>query len=139
MIRVGYWYDVEPTNKGAVQIKLIPSERWLESQDSKYDYYEVLEWRTYPGTKMETIVSVINGTKTECLLYIDKNYKVKDNLMFMESRIESLKKELVSDISFLQKSVDKKYKEISYHIKDAIDFIDRLDDYEAKGLGDIEY
>ena len=139
MIRTGYWYDIEPTNKGAVQIKLIPSERWLESQDPMKGYYEVLEWRKYPNTQREDVVSVINGTKIECMLYIDKNYKVKDSLISLTDRLWAVRDELAEDKEFLLRSVDKKCKEIACHIQDAINLIERLEDYEDRGLGDIEY
>ena len=123
MIKTGYWYDIEPTNKGAVQIKLIPSERWLESQDPKLGYYEILEWRKYPDTKREDVVSVINGTKAECAEYLDKNYKVKEE-EFIKDRIYKLREELIEDIKFLSRGVDKKCKEIAYHIADTLDFIE---------------
>lgn len=122
MIKTGYWYDIEPTNKGAVQIKLIPSERWLESQDPIKGYYEVLEWRKYPNTQREDIISVINGTKGECALYIEKNYKVKED-EFIENSVIKLRDELIDDTFFLRKSVDKKCKEIACHIDDALEWL----------------
>ena len=122
MIKIGYWYDVEPTNKGAVQIKLIPSERWLESQDSMKGYYEVLEWRKYPNTQREDIISVINGTRGECALYIEKNYKVNED-EFVKDRVIKLRDELINDTFFLRRSVDKKYKEVACHIDDAIELL----------------
>ena len=139
MIKTGYWYDIEPTDKGAVQIKLIPSERWLESQDPMKGYYEVLEWRKYPNTQREDIISVINGTQIECMLYISKNYKVKDHFISITDRLWSVRDELAEDKKFLLRSVDKKCKEIACHIQDAINLIEKLEDYEYRGLGDIEY
>lgn len=120
MIRTGYWYDVESANTDVVQIKLIPSERWLESQDPMKGYYEVLEWRKYPNTQREDIVSVINGTKGECALYIEKNYKVKED-DFIKDRVIKLRDELINDTFFLRKSIDKKYKEIACHIDDVLE------------------
>ena len=137
-IKPGYWYDIEKTPKypWAVQIKLIPSERWLETQDPNNKYFEVL------GRDNESReISLMNGSypENECRRFITDNFKVKDDYQILTEEIYQLRQELVLDLNRLQKGIYKKDKEIAFHIQYALQMLDILEDYEDRGLGDIEY
>jgi len=124
MIRIGYWYDViDPDNK-VCQVRLVPSEQYLENQNSKINYFEVLERKTN-----NSIVSGIIGEIFECKDYITNNYTIKDNFSDLTDRLWSVKEELEADQLFLEKAVSKKFHEIVYHIQDALELIDRLEGY----------
>lgn len=123
-IRIGYWYDVIDPNNKICQVKLIPSEPYLENQDSKINYFEVLERKNN-----NAIVSGIIGEIFECKDYIITHYTIKDNFSDLTDRLWSVKEELETDQLFLKKMAGKKFHEIVYHIQDALELIDRLEDY----------
>ena len=123
MLRIGYWYDVLDPKEKVSQIKLIPSERYLETQAIGLKYYEVLERLTN-----NAVVSGIIGTEAECLDYINTRYEVKDNFHRLTDRIWSILEELENDRRFLERAVDKKNKEIACHIQDALTLIRQFED-----------
>lgn len=134
-IKPGYWYDVEDDPRVS-QIKLIPSERWLESQDPQIKYFEVLG--RGPNLK-ERILNLGSHSKEECLEFIKINFKIKTDYRILTNELSQLKEELQQDFIRLQKSTIKKDQEIALHIEYAINMLNILKDYEDRGLGDIKY
>ena len=140
MIKVGYWYEVDDsTQMDMHKVKIIPSDRWLENQDPKKDYFEVIDLKTTLFPLKKDKVSVMNGTLEECNSYVEEHYEVKDEFKFLSDTIQTIRHTLLLDTAYLGISADKRCREIAYHIDDAIELLDKLQEYEDKGLGDIEY
>lgn len=134
-IKPGYWYDVED-DQWVSQIKLSPSERWLKSQDPQTKYFEVLG--RGPDLKERTL-NLGSHSKEECLEFIKINFKIKSDYRILTDELFQLREELQQDFIRLQKSASKKDRETALHIEYAINMLNILEDYEDRGLGDIEY
>ena len=114
--KVGFWYRVNSFSD-LRKIKILPSERLTENQNSKLKYFEVL------GKDKEDKVTIkLNGTLKECEDYIINNYVPiipDDNI----EEITDLIDQLVDDANFLSKSENKYNADISYRVRYAADYL----------------
>ena len=124
MIKVGRWYKVIEVKKGSTfnntieKIKIVPSYRFLESQDPKKDYYEILTI----GEANDVVVSLLPKTCTleDCIKEIENTFILYNDVP-LNVDLDDLIEELEKDAEFLKKGSHKRHKEISLHIREAIE------------------
>ena len=122
MIKIGRWYEVTGIKEGSIfnntikKIKIVPSYRFLESQDPKKDYYEILT-----SNDTNVIASLLLGSCTleDCMKEIENNFILYDDVP-LNTDLDDLIEELEKDARFLSRDAHKKYPEIALHIKEAI-------------------
>lgn len=141
MIKIGRWYEVIEVKKGSIfnntikKIKIVPSYRYLESQDPKKDYYEILT-----VNDAGIIVSLLPGTciLEDCMKSIENNFILYNDLP-LNADLDDLIEELEKDAEFLSKDTHKKHLEIALHIKEAVANLKSYSDdrfYESVGEDD---
>ena len=139
-VPVGYWIEVKCKPESNLTninfIKIIPSDRTYESQPMRDDYHEILARKI--NKEDEISIMLPTGSLEECRTYIDKNFIIKDTIMCLDSLISMVHKELEYDCLFLKKSSNKKDREISVHIANALGLLDIFEDWNDRGLGDAE-
>ena len=119
-----------------VKIKVVPSDRYLETQDPSKEYYRVL-MISDDGYIVSGMTG--SGTAEEVNDYIEKNFESAGPGLFIEDKIQMVMESLEEDKEFLKKEVHKRSQEISIHLGDAIEFLKKLYHYEMIGLPDMEF
>lgn len=139
-VPVGYWIKVgckpESNLTNINFIKIIPSDRTYESQPTRYDYHEILARKI--NKEDEISIMLPTGSLENCQDFIDKNFIVKGLPQCLSDLIDTVHKELEYDCLFLKKSQIKKDREIAIHIANALGLLDIFEDWNDRGLGDME-